>query len=380
MAKQFTIQVKQSVLDDLKDRLHRTRWPDEPPKAGWKMGTNMSYLKELVQYWQHTYDWRKHEAKLNELPQFMAQIDGLDIHFAHVKSKHDGAKPLLLLHGWPDSFYRYYKIIPMLTDPEAYGGKPEDAFDVVVPSLPGYGFSTHNTLSSNAAADVFVALMTKELGYERFLVAGGDMGSIVAKAMATNHPKAIAAMHVTDAGFPSGQEDPSTLSKSEREFGEYIQKWWTTQGAYAMVHSTKPQTLALAINDSPAGLASWVISFIDSGAQDHDVEAAVGGRDALLTLITIDWVTQNAGPATRMYFYDAVEKYSQPGGNKPAPKSEVPAALVVFPRDAPTPEDWGKRTLNLQRYHKMKQGGHFAPMELPELYADDLRSFFSAYQ
>lgn len=377
-AKKFTIQIQEPVLTDLKDRLSATRWPDEPEDAGWSMGTNTSYLKELVDYWRDEYDWRAREAEMNKLPQFVATIAGRDIHFVHVKSKHPNAKPLLLLHGWPDTFYRYHKVIPMLADPEAHGGKPEDAFDVVVPSLPGFGFSTRDTISSSAAAGVFTTLMTKELGYGQYMVAGGDLGATVAMAMALQNPDVVAAMHLMGTDYPSGQEDPATLSKDEQEFAQFTQKWLMSQGAYSLVHGTKPQSLAPALNDSPAGLASWIISFIDSGAQDHNVEAAVGGRDDLLTLITISWVTQTAGSAARVYLLDAVEKYAQPA--KSAAKSTVPVALAVFPRDALTPEDWARRTINLQRYRRMERGGHLAPLELPDEYAGDLQQFFAAYR
>ncbi|MBC7708032.1 epoxide hydrolase [Polaromonas sp.] len=377
--KKFTVKIDQSALDDLNERLNRTRWPDEPAHMDWNMGTSTSYLKELVAYWKNHYDWRKHEAEINKFPQFMTSIDGHNIHFIHVKGKNKSAKPLLLLHGWPDSFYRFHKIISLLTEPEKHGGNADSAYDVVIPSFPGYGFSSHDTVSSSKAAELIVELMTKELGYDAYMVAGGDMGTRIAKAMAIAHPEAMLALHLTDADYPTGQENPETMTKNEQEFAKYIQGWWMMNGIYAMMHSTKPQTLAPALNDSPVGLASWMISFIDIGAKDHDVEGAVGGRDELLTLIMINWLTQNSGPAIRMYALDAFEKYQKPGGPSPEPKSKVPAALAIFPREAPTPEDWGKRSLNLQSFTKMEKGGHFAALELPEEYTKELRKFFADY-
>lgn len=364
--KPYTININQTVLDDLKGRLDRTRWPDEPPKAGWNMGTNISYLKELVDYWRHTYDWRKQEAELNKLPQFMASIDGQDIHFVHIPSKRADAEPLLLLHGWPDSFYRFHKVIPLLTDD----------YHLIIPSLPGYGFSTHNTVGSSPAADQLAKLMVEELGYKQFLVAAGDRGSLVARALAANRPEAVKAMHLTDADYPTGQEDPKTMTKSEQEFAKFVQGWWTTQGAYAAVQSTKPQSIATALNDSPAGLAAWIVSFIDIAADNHDVEAAVGGRDELLTLIMIYWVSETPGPAAQAYFLDAMEKYSS--GAKPVPKAKAPTGFTLFPREAPTPEDWVRRMTNLVSYQKANKGGHFAALEVPDIYADSLKAFFGS--
>lgn len=371
----FTIDVPQATLDDLGERLARTRWPDEAAGAGWSMGTNIEYLKQLVSYWRDGYDWRTHEAELNRLPQFTAVVDGVTIHFVHQRGKGPNPTPLLLTHGWPDSFFRFSRIIPMLTDPESYGGKAEDAFDVVVPSLPGFGFSQRTSMSSGAVAELWAKLMPM-LGYDRFVAAGGDIGSGVTKELALRHPEMVSAIHLTDVGYPTGQE--ADLSEDEQQFAQFIQGWWFAEGAYAMLQMSKPQSLAFGLNDSPAGWAAWVLSFVDTGSDNHDVEAAFGGRDELLTNIMIYWVTQTAGSAARMYLEDAHAGWSE-HGEQAEQRSSVPAGIALFPREAQFPREWAERSVNVQHFAKMPRGGHFAALEEPELFVDDLRAFFGHY-
>ncbi len=347
---------------------------DDVEGAGWSMGTDAAYLKELVVYWRDGYDWRKHEAELNALPQFKADIDGTTIHFVHVKGKGPNPRPLILTHGWPDSFHRFHKVIPLLTDPEAHGGKAEDAFDVVVPSIPGFGFSERKAMASSAVADLWAKLMT-ELGYERFAAAGGDVGSGVTLALSRQHPERLIGIHLTDTGYPTGHEE--NLSEAEQEFAQFIQGWWFREGAYAMLQSTKPQTIAFSLNDSPVGLAAWILSFGSTGAGsddlDNGIERAFGGRDELLTNIMTYWVTETGGSAARTYLAEA---QGTEWGAPPPLRSDVPAAFALFPREAPTPRDWVARQTNLQRYTEMPKGGHFAALEEPELFVNDLREFF----
>ena len=369
----FTIDIPEATLDDLQQRLGRTRWPDQAEGAPWSMGTNLEYLQELSDYWQHSYDWRQHEAALNTLPQFKLMVDGVEIHFVHVRGQGPNPTPLLLTHGWPDSFYRFHKVIPMLSDPASYGGKAEDAFDVIVPSLPGFGFSERRAMGSRAVADLWAKLMT-ELGYETFAAAGGDIGSGVTLELSWQHPERLRGIYLTDAGYPTGQEE--NLSEAEQQFAGFIQGWWFSQGAYAMLQSTKPQTVACGLNDSPIGLAAWILSFADTGADAHDVEAAFGGRDELLSNIMIYWLTQTAGSAARMYFADAQASWGE-GAHTPS-RSEVPTAFALFPREGPTPRDWVARQANLVRYTDMPEGGHFAALEVPELFVEDLGAFFSS--
>jgi pimeloyl-ACP methyl ester carboxylesterase len=226
-------------------------------------------------------------------------------------------------------------------------------------------------MTSSAVADLWAKLMA-ELGYIRFVAAGGDMGTRITKALALQRPDAVMAIHLTDVDYPTGQEDPSTMSEAEQEFARFIQGWWFSEGAYAMLQSTKPHSLSFALSDSPVGLASWFVSFINTGAENHKIDEAFGGRDVLLTNVTLYWATQTAGSAARMYFEDARASYSQQGEPK---RSTVPAAVAVFPREAQTPREWAERTLNVQRFTKMPRGGHFAPLEEPELLIEDLRAF-----
>ncbi len=312
---------------------------------------------------------------LNTLPHFKITIYGVEIHFVHVIGKGPNPTPLLLTHGWPDSFYRFHKIIPMLTDPAAHGGKAEDSFDLIVPSMPGFGFSERTAMSSSAVADLWAKLMT-ELGYERFAAAGGDVGSGVTLALSRQHPERLLGIHLTDAGYPTGQEE--NLSHAEQEFAGFIQGWWFSEGAYAMLHATKPQTIAFSLNDSPVGLASWILSFINTGAGEN-VEGAFGGRDELLTNIMIYWVTETGGSSARSYLADAQAAW---GGDDSTNKtrSDVSTGFALFPREAKTPRDWVKRQANLVRFTEMPRGGHFAALEEPELFVRDLQEFFGQFR
>jgi pimeloyl-ACP methyl ester carboxylesterase len=369
----FQIKIPQSALEDLQTRLSNTRWPDEADGAGWSMGTSLEYLKELVKYWQTKYDWRKHETMLNEFKHFKTEIDGVNIHFIHEKGKGPNPTPILLTHGWPDSFYRFHKIIPMLTDPEKYGGKAEDSFDVIVPSIPGFGFSDRKAMSSSAVADLWAKLMTG-LGYQKFAAAGGDVGSGVTKALARQHPTLVSAIHLTDVGYPTGQEDFSTMTEAEQQFAGFIQGWWFMEGAYAMLQATKPQSIAFGLNDSPVGLAAWMLSMIKTGADGDKIEEAFGNRDDLLTNIMIYWIAETAGSSARTYLEEARASYGQ-GGN-PTPRSEAAAGIALFPREAQFPREWAERSVNVQRFTKMPKGGHFAALEVPDLFVQDLREFF----
>jgi pimeloyl-ACP methyl ester carboxylesterase len=373
--RQFRIAIPQGALDDLRERLARTRFPDAVPGAGWSMGTDIDYLRELVTYWQRDFDWRAQEARLNTLPQFVTEVGGVQVHFVHVRGTGPAPQPLILTHGWPDSFLRYERMIPLLTDPAAHGARAEHAFDIVVPSIPGFGFSEPRAMASGQVADLWATLMTEVLGYDRFFAAGGDVGALVTKALASRHADRVAGIHLTDVGYPTGKEDQSTMSQAERDFAGWIQGWWLKNGAYAMLHSTRPQSLGPALNDSPAGLAAWILNLIDIGAADHDVEGAFGGRDALLTNVTIYWATQTATSAARSYLEEARASY---GPNAAPPgRSTPPAAVALVPRGAPAPREWAERFVNVQRFTQLPRGGHFLGLEEPVLYADDVREFFA---
>ena len=264
----------------------------------------------------------------------------------------------------------------MLTNPTAYGGKVEDSFDVIVPSIPGFGFSERIGMTSSAIANLWAGLMTDTLGYKRFAAAGGDVGSNVTKALALQHSGVVSAIHLTDVGYPTGKEDFSTMTEAEQQFAGFIQGWWFMEGAYAMLQMTKPQSIAFGLNDSPVGLAAWMLSFVNTGAKDNLIEEAFGGRDELLTNLMIYWVTETAGSAARTYLEDARAGFSQEGEPKPEARSSVPAGIALFPREAQFPREWAERSLNVQRFTKMPRGGHFAALEEPELFASDLRASF----
>ncbi|MBO9595399.1 MAG: epoxide hydrolase [Niabella sp.] len=374
-ANTFRIEVSQSVLDDLQDRLQKTRWTDEPADAGWNYGTNPAYLRELVTYWQKDYDWRRHEAMINTLPHFKTEIDGTGIHFIHVKGKGPDPKPLLLTHGWPDSFLRFYKVIPMLTDPARFGGSADQSFDVIIPSLPGFGFSDKVALNTDQVATLWTKLMTGVLGYEQYVAAGGDIGAIVTKSLANQQPDRVSAIHLTDVGYPTGQEDWATMSAPEQEFGRYIQQWWYTEGAYNMIQSTKPQTLGYGLNDSPVGLAAWILEKFYSWSDNGGNIESCFTKDELLTNIMIYWVSETINTSVRSYLENARAAWS----GTPSPSAQyvkTPAGVSIFPAEAPMPVEWAQRMVNVQRFHKMAKGGHFAALEVPEDWTGELRSFF----
>jgi len=371
----FKIEVSQDVLDDLKDRLQKTRWTDEPIGAGWNYGTNSGYLKELATYWQKEYDWRKHEAALNSLPHFKTAIDGVNIHFIHVKGKGSNPRPLLLTHGWPDSFYRFHKVIPMLTDPAAFGGNSDQSFDVIIPSLPGFGFSDRVAVNTDKAAAILSRLMTDVLGYSQYFAAGGDIGAIVTKSLANQFPDQVKAIHLTDVGYPTGQEDWSTMSAPEQEFGKFIQQWWYSEGAYNMIQATKPQTLGYGLNDSPVGLAAWIIEKFNSWSDNGGNIENSFSKDELLTNIMIYWVSQTINTSIRTYLENAHAAWS----GAPSPSMQyvnTPTGVSVYPAEAPVPIEWAKRMANVQQFTKMEKGGHFAALEVPDAWVGELRGFF----
>jgi pimeloyl-ACP methyl ester carboxylesterase len=373
----FKIAIPQATLDDLRERLARTRWPDEVERAGWDYGTNSGYLKELVDYWQHEFDWRKQEAKLNKFAQFKAEVDGVGIHFIHERGKGPNPTPLILTHGWPDSFYRMHKIIPLLTDPASYGGDPADSFDVIVPSLPGYGFSDRpreRGMTRVRTAELWARLMTDVLGYQRFAAAGGDIGSGVTRLLALAHPELLVGIHLTDAGYPLSS-DQSDLSEAEKQYLSAVQQWVRREGAYAMIQSTKPQTLAYGLNDSPAGLAAWIVEKFRAWSDcDGDVERRFS-KDELLTNIMIYWVTETINSSVRTY-YEISPPPLQPGQH-----IEVPAGVAIFPKELTLPpREWAERSLRVERWTEMPRGGHFAALEEPELLAEDMRAFFHDFK
>ena len=374
----FEIHIAQDVLDDLQGRLARTRWPDEIAGAEWDYGTNLAYLKRLINYWHDTFDWRKQEAALNQFAHFRASVDGLKIHFIHERGRGTNPLPIILTHGWPDSFVRFLKIIPLLTDPAAHGGAAADAFDVVVPSLPGYGFSDRPQEPGVTAriADVWAKLMTEELGYERFGAGGGDMGSGVSQELAQTHADTLAGIHLTDVpwqNFFFFGADHSGLSETEQTYFATGQKWMMEEGAYVSMQSTKPQTLAYGLNDSPVALAAWIVEKFRAWSDcNGDVESRFTA-DELLTNIMIYWATETIGPSF-LYYYAPLHGH-QPRDIKK--RVEAPTGFAMFPKDIVlAPREWAERFFNVQRWTEMPRGGHFAALEEPELFVEEIRAFF----
>lgn len=368
--KSFKIDVPQEVLNDLSVRLKQTRWTDEPENAGWNYGTNPGYLRELVHYWQTAYDWRTHEAEINKFPQYKTEIDGTTIHFIYVKGHGKKTSPLILSHGWPDSFYRFIKIIPMLT------GAPDSdhAYDLVIPSIPGFGFSEQTALNSDKTAILFNKLMTEVLGYSSYFAAGGDMGTLITKSLAVQFPDKVKAIHLTDVGYPEGHEDWSTMTPAEQAFGQQIQHWFFTEGAFNMIQSTKPQTLGYALNDSPVGLASWIIEKFYAWSDNGGNLENSFTKDELITNIMIYWVSQSINSTIRTYAENARATYM--GGLQSSQKVEVPTGVSLFPKEAQFPLEWAQRKANVVSFNVMNKGGHFAAMEQPEVYAGELARYF----
>jgi pimeloyl-ACP methyl ester carboxylesterase len=368
----FTIAVPQATLDDLRERLARTRWTDEVEGSGWAYGISLEYMKKLVDHWQHTYDWRKHEAALNAFAQFRADVDGVGIHFIHERGKGPNPTPLLLIHGFPDSFYRYHKVIDRLTDPAKYGGDPNNSFDVIVPSIPGTGFSDRVTLDDQVNADLFAKLMTQVLGYQQFVSAGGDHGAIITQSLARKYPELLIGIHLTDVGYPDSNTDFSTLSPAEIEMAQWVQQWFMEEGiGVNMIMATKPQTLAYGLNDSPVGLAAWLIGYSSSGQKGKEEFKTRFSADELLTNVTIYWVTETINSAAGAYYANA---HVASGGTLEKSAS-VPAAVAHCPYDPPLPREWAARQVNLVRFTDFPRGGHFMAWEEPELYANDLLGF-----
>jgi pimeloyl-ACP methyl ester carboxylesterase len=376
----FAPQTVPAALEDLRVRLRATRWPDTPEDASWSLGTDLAYLRKLVAYWADEFDWLAQEAALARLPRFRVQLGGLGIHFVHARAaaQTEPVLPLVLCHGWPDSFWRYTKVISLLSDPGAHGADPADAFHVVVPDMPGYGYSDRATgpaLDSIAVAGFWAELMGV-LGYARFGAAGGDIGSHVSRYLGLDHADRVVAIHRTDAGLPVFTGDPADLAPEERAFLEGAAAWGATEGAYAAMHRTKPQTAAFGLSDSPVGLAAWIVEKLRAWSDcDGDIEQRFT-KDEILTNVTLYWLTETIGSSMRMYRANAAIPLAQHSR-----RVEVPSGFSLFPGDiVRPPRAWLDRTANAVRVTEPARGGHFAAFEEPELYAEELRAFFRPYR
>jgi pimeloyl-ACP methyl ester carboxylesterase len=378
----FKIDLGDEVLDDLRHRLETVRWPDEIPGSGWDYGSNLDYMKELVEYWRTEFDWRAQEAALNAFTQFKSSVDGMDIHFVHERGRGPNPMPLVITHGWPSTFFEMHKIIPMLADPGANGGDPADAFDVVAPSLPGYGFSdlpAERGLETQRVAAMWDRLMTENLGYPRYAVHGGDIGGLVASRLGHGQADHLFGIHVNYVPRPEPYLGPGSrkLTVAEEDAVEQSAVFQRDEGGYRVMQGTKPQTLSYGLNDSPVGLAAWIVEKFRSWSDcDGDV-ARRFTKDELLTNITIYWVTQTINSSVRMYY----ESFRKPWAMGKGEIIPAPAAVAVFPAEHDLrPREWADRSYNVQRWTPMPAGGHFAAMEEPALLAADIRAFFRSYR
>jgi pimeloyl-ACP methyl ester carboxylesterase len=367
----YRIDIPQRELDDLRERLGRTRWPDELPGAGWDLGVPLDYLKGLAEYWATTYDWRGQEAALNEFAQFTTIIDDQNVHFLHVRSPEPEALPLLITHGWPGSIAEFLDIISPLVDPAAHGGDPADAFHVIAPSIPGFGFSgpTHETgWNTVRVAHAWVELMGR-LGYERYGAQGGDTGALVSPELGRIDPEHLVGIHVNNLlTFPSGQLDD--LSDADQGRLKLMQRWQNEMAGYASIQSTRPQTLAYALTDSPVGQLAWIVEkFKEWTDPAAELPEDAVDRDRLLTDVSIYWLTATAGSSARLY-YEGAKSWGQ--ANEP---SAVPTGVAVFPMDI-TIKSIAESQHNIVHWTEFDRGGHFAAMEAPDLLVADVREFF----
>lgn len=381
--KPFAIAVPARTLQDLADRLARTRWPDEVDDSQWDYGTNLAYLQELVEYWGTEFDWREQERRLNELPQFVVTIDGLDVHFVHVRSAAPRPLPLVITHGWPSSVFEMYKIIGPLTDPVRHGGDVVDTFDVVIPSLPGFGYSGRPARRGPTHADrLWRKLMTEVLGYRRFVAHGGDVGARITSALGRFHGDVVSGIHIgsVDLDWPDPLPQDTDLSEAERDYLARVKRWEKEEGAYGEIQATRPQTVAYGLNDSPAGLAAWIVEKFRAWSDcDGNVESRFT-KDELLTNVMIYWLTQTIGSSMRRYF--EVRHNPAPNPLKLGERIEVPTGIAMFPgeRDLLVPREWAERCYNIKRWTDMPRGGHFPALEEPELLVEDLRTFFREFR
>jgi microsomal epoxide hydrolase len=372
----FRIEVPEVILEDLRLRLARTRLPNEVADVGWEQGTDLSYLRALIAFWEHEYNWRRVENELNQLEHGMTEVDGQRLHFVHARSPEPDALPLLLVHGWPGSVIEFLDVAGPLTDPRAHGGDRRDAFHVVAPSLPGYGFSgptVERGWTPRRIAGAFAELM-HALGYERYGVQGGDWGSIVVANVADLAPDRVAGLHLNFVVVPrpKGEDAPRLTDAEERDLTRMVE--WRRDGAgYQEIQGTRPQTLGYALQDSPAGLAAWIVekfrAWSDCGG---DVERSFA-RDRLLDNVTLYWVTGTATSSTRLYWE------TRQAGRATLPQAYigVPTGIAHYPAEVTrSPRAWVERRYNVTHWVEQPRGGHFAAMEVPDLFVEDLRAFF----
>lgn len=370
LVRPFRVAIPDPEIADLEQRLARTRWPDPETVPDWSQGVRLENARSLVAYWEREYDWRRFESELNSFPQFLTTIDGLDIHFIHVKSPNPGALPLVLTHGWPGSVAEFLRLIGPLTDPVAFGGDVEDSFDVVIPSLPGFGFSGKPTEAGwtvSRIAAAWVELM-KRLGYENWAAQGGDWGSVVTTALGALRPEGLLGIHLnTPYAFPA--RIPETLSPEERRAVDGLALYAGDLGGSNHLQGTKPETVGFALADSPAGQAAWIYEKFQSKSDNQGLAEDALGIDDILDVISLYWFTNSAASSARIYWENR-------SATMAGPKLTLPVAVTVFPRDIPRlPRSWIEDTYrDLIHYGEAGKGGHFAALEQPEFLISEIRA------
>jgi pimeloyl-ACP methyl ester carboxylesterase len=366
----FPVAISDAEIEDLKLRLARTRWPNPETVADWSQGVRLQKAKSLIEYGEREYDWRRFERELNRFPQFLTAIDGLDIHFIHVRSKNPNAMPLILTHGWPGSVVEFLKLIGPLTDPVAFGGNVEDSFDVVIPSLPGFGFSgkpAETGWNVSRIATAWVELM-KRLGYKKWAAQGGDWGGVVTTALGAMRPEGLLGVHLnTQYAFPA--KIPDDLSPEERHAVDTLALYTDELGGSNHLQGMKPETVGFALADSPAGQAAWIYEKFQSKTDNDGLAEDALSTDDMLDAISLYWYTNSAASSVRIYWENR-------SGSFAGPKLTLPVAVTVFPRDIPRlPRSWIEDTYsNLIHYGEADKGGHFAAFEQPEILVDEIRT------
>jgi epoxide hydrolase len=369
----FKYEAPRSALEDLKQRLKQTRWPERETVNDWSQGAPLGKLRELVEYWSRDYDWRRCEAKLNSFPQFRTKIDGLNIHFLHVRSPHKDALPIIITHGWPGSVIEFLKVIDPLTNPTAHGGRAEDAFHVVVPSLPGFGFSdkpTDRGWNNARIAKAWVELM-RRLGYKRYVAQGGDWGAFVTTKLAQQKPEGLAGIHLN---FPLVFPDPvptEGLCAVEQKAVDAVKRFQTDGSGYFAIQTTRPQTIGYALTDSPVGQAAWIYDIFQAATDNNGNPESALTRDEMLDEITLYWLTSTAASSARLYLENAGVPLN--GGF-----IELPVGYSVFPHEFyQPPRHWAERVYpKLIYWNELDRGGHFAAFEQPDLFTKELRDCF----
>lgn len=373
----LTLSIPEAQIDELRERLGRTRWPDQAPGEPWAYGTNLAYMRELADHWRTDFDWRAQEAALNAFPQFTVELQDIPLHFMHVPGQGPDPMPLLLMHGWPGSVFEFLDIIPRLTDPARFGRDPTDAFTVVAPSLPGYGLSFRpgqTRFGVPAIADCLAALMTDVLGYSRFAAQGGDWGAFTASCLGVFHPAKLIGIHLNLLSTRPDAPPPADPTAEERRYLDEIEHWQREETGYTWIQGTRPQTLAFALTDSPAGLAAWMVEKFHAWSDnDGTIESAID-RDRMLANISLYWFTGCIGASFWPY-------YARMHGPWPIPEGrtvDVPMGYAELPREIrhPPRSIAAQSYTDIRRWTTMERGGHFAALEQPEALAGEIAAFF----